>query len=114
MEFPWDSEGSSLFTVELTDCALVTSGDYQRYYTVDGKRYHHIIDPSTLMPATYFDSVTVRCPDSGMADGLSTALFNMPLEEGMALVESLDGVEAAWMLTDGTTQTSSGFSQWCR
>ncbi len=114
VENPWDSEGSSLFTVELTDCALVTSGDYQRYYTVDGKRYHHIIDPSTLMPAAYFDSVTVRCPDSGLADGLSTALFNMPLEEGMELVESLDGVEAAWMLTDGTTRTSSGFSQWCR
>ena len=66
------------------------------------------------MPATYFDSVTVRCPDSGMADGLSTALFNMPLEEGLELVESLENVEAAWMLPDGSTRTSSGFSQWCR
>ena len=114
VENPWDSEAGSLFTVELTDCALVTSGDYQRYYTVDGKQYHHIIDPATLMPATYFDSVTVRCPDSGMADGLSTALFNMPLEEGLELVESLENVEAAWMLPDGSTRTSSGFSQWCR
>ncbi len=87
--------------------AMVTSGDYQRYYTVDGVRYHHLIDPDTLYPARYFDSVTVLCSDSGLADCLSTGLFCMSLEDGQALVEKMDGVEAMWCLTDGETIVKS-------
>ena len=91
--------------------AVVTSGSYQRYYTVKGKDYHHIIDGETLMPADYFVAVSIICQNSGDGDGLSTALFCMPLEEGMALVESLDGVEAMWSLPDGTRVKSSGFEK---
>ena len=115
---PWDdsliyNSGSSLLAVvNSNDQALVTSGDYQRFYTVDGVRYHHIIDPDTLWPADYFTAVTILCPDSGLADCLSTGVFCMPLEEGMALIESLEGVEALWCTKDGQVIRSSGFAQY--
>ena len=108
----YDSSSSLIAVVQSNDMALVTSGDYQRYYTVDGVRYHHIIDPATLWPADYFTAVTILCPDSGMADCLSTGIFCMPLEEGMALIESLDGVEALWCTKDGPIYKSSGFEQY--
>ena len=115
---PWDdsliyNSGSSLLAVvNSNDQALVTSGDYQRFYTVDGVRYHHIIDPDTIWPADYFTAVTILCPDSGLADCLSTGVFCMPLEEGMALIESLEGVEALWCTKDGQVIRSSGFAQY--
>ena len=95
--------------LSLSGEALVTSGAYQRFYTVGDKEYHHIIDAETLMPADIYTSVSVVCRDSGKADALSTALFCMPIEEALALVESLDGVEAMLLLKDGTKQKSSGF-----
>ena len=77
------------------------------------KDFHHIIDPETLMPAERgFMSVSIICKDSGMGDGLSTALFCMTLEEGMALIESLDGVEAMWFGEDEVKHYSSGFSNY--
>ena len=116
VENPWNASEvytntSSIFgsPINMSDLALVTSGDYQRYFVVDGKRYHHIIDPDTLWPAAYYNGVTVLCPDSGMADCLTTALFCMPLEEGQKLVESLDDVEAMWCTPDKQATTSSGW-----
>ena len=98
-----------LETIRLTDLSVVTSGDYQRYYTVNGKRYCHIIDPETLMPAEYVSGVTVICADSALGDALSTTLFNMPIEQGMELVESLQGVEAIWADKEYNKFYSSGF-----
>lgn len=95
--------------LEVAGESIVTSGSYQRYYIVDGKRYHHIIDPETLMPAEFFVSVSVLTKNSALGDALSTALFCKPLAEGLALVESLDGVEAHWVLPDGTRRASSGW-----
>ena len=116
VENPWEAsevytDTSSIFgsPINMSDMALVTSGDYQRFFVVDGQRYHHLIDSDTLWPATYFNSVTVLCPDSGVADCLTTALFCMPLEEGQKIVESLDGVEAMWCTTDQQAVTSSGW-----
>ena len=100
----------NLCVVQVGGQCVVTSGTYERYYTVDGKRYHHIIDPATLMPSTYYDSITVVSENSALADALTTGLFCMPLAEGEALVESLDGVEVLWVLPDGTQAHSSGFS----
>lgn len=104
-----ESEQKDLFVTHITDKSLVTSGDYLRYYTVDGKRYHHIIDPMTLFPSTYFAAVTIITPDSGMGDALSTAIYNMPFEEGIAYIESLDNTEAVWIYSDGSVKSSSGF-----
>ena len=115
VENPWNSSevytasSSYVSGVNMSDMALVTSGNYQRYYVVDGVRYHHLIDPDTLWPARYFDSVSVLSPDSGAADCLTTGLFCMPLEEGQKLVESLDGVEAMWCTPDKQATTSSGW-----
>ena len=100
--------------VSLAGESLVTSGVYQRYYIVDGKKYHHIIDPETLMPAEGYASVSVLTKDSAQGDALSTALMCMTVEEGTALVESLDGVEAQWVFPDGTRQASSGWGKYVK
>lgn len=120
IENPWNasevytSSSSYVGAVNMSDLALVTSGDYQRYFVVDGVRYHHLIDPATLWPAAYFDSVSVLTPDSGVADCLTTGLFCMPLEEGQAIVGSLDDVEAMWCTTDGQIITSSGWDNYAK
>ena len=105
--------GDSLHTIYVTEGAVVTSGDYQRAYTVDGKQYHHIIDPGTLMPAAYWRSVSVVCADSGLADALSTALFLLPLEEGMALAERC-GAQALWIHSSGEEYMTPGFREMIR
>ena len=104
---PDGSEGY-LHTLSVTGGAVVTSGDYQRYFQVNGVRYHHIIDPETLYPAAHFRSVTVICADSGLADALSTALFVLPLEEGQALAQKA-GAEAVWLDTAGNAASTPGF-----
>lgn len=108
---PFDQNGQDVSKISLTDASLVTSGIYERYYTVDGKNYHHIIDPDTLYPSDYFVSVSVLCPDSGKADAL-TKIINMPFEEGLALIEGLPDTEAVWVLPDKTVRYSSGFENY--
>ena len=103
------SETKYLHMIAVDDMSLVTSGVYQRYYTVDGVQYHHIVNPDTLMPWFEYDSVSILCKDSGVADALSTAVFNMIQEDGQALIESMDGVEAMWLYPDGSEKYSSGF-----
>ena len=88
-------------TFEIKNASAVTSGDYERYFTVDGVRYHHIIDKDTLMPSRSYRSVSIVCRDSGLADALSTALFNMDYESGSAVIDSLDGAYAVWILPSG-------------
>ena len=107
-----DGEETYLAYLELAGESLVTSGSYQRYYIVDGKRYHHIIDPETLMPSEGYVSVSVVCESSADGDALSTALFCMDYEVGAALVESLPDTEAMWVLQDGARKESSGFSEY--
>ena len=96
--------------LHLNGQSVVTSGSYQRFYYVDGKPYHHIIHPDTLMPAEGFMSVSVICEDSGFGDALSTALFCMSQEEGLELVESVPDVEAMWVTEDGVKTVSSGWN----
>lgn len=114
---PWvigiqDPDGSEVYlhTIYLHKGAVVTSGDYQRSYRVDGIPYHHIIDPQTRMPSTLWRSVTVVCPDSALADALSTALFLLPLEEGEALVQQCQA-EAFWVDPQGQEYMTPGFQE---
>jgi thiamine biosynthesis lipoprotein len=104
-----ESEDQYLYILNLEDLSLVSSGDYERYYTVDGKEYHHIIDPATLMPAEYFTAISIVTKDSGLADALSTSIYNMSYEEGLALIEDLPGTEALWVFKNGDMKYSSGF-----
>lgn len=104
-----DSEEAYSRKVQVKDESVVTSGNYQRYYVVDGVRYCHIVDPDTLMPANYFASVSIITADSGEADALSTAVYNMPFEEGLAYVNSLEDVEAMWIFEDGSVEYSEKF-----
>ena len=101
--------GAFLHKLNLSAGAVVTSGDYQRYYVVDGKTYHHIIDPETLYPGTQWRAVTVICGDSGMADALSTSLFLLSREEGQTLLDQLDA-EAMWMDREGRMFFSPGYA----
>lgn len=112
---PWvvgvqDPKGGDayLHTLYLTEGSIVTSGDYQRAYVVDGALYHHIIDPQTLYPGRLWRAVTVVCEDSGLADALSTALFLLPQAEGQALLETF-GAQAMWVAADGSIAYSPGF-----
>lgn len=112
-----DENGGGLMYRDIVDVhslTVVTSGDYHRFYVVDGKRYHHIIDPETLFPSAKMISVTIICESSTLADFLSTTLFVLSAEDGLSLIESMEGVEALWMLPDGTEQTSSGMNQYLR
>ncbi len=105
--------GDYLHTLYLTKGSVVTSGDYQRNFAVEGKLYHHIIDPQTLYPGSLWRAVTVVCPDSGLADALSTALFLLPQSEGEKLLERCNS-EAMWVATDGTITCTQGFSSMIR
>lgn len=108
-----DGGDSYLHTLETTGGSVVTSGDYQRAYVVDGELYHHIIDPDTLYPSTYWRSVTILCADSGAADMLSTALFLLPREAGQALLDEFQA-EAMWVDREGNFYYSPGFEAYIR
>ena len=115
IENPYAEEGAlDPYYAKLTlkDLSLVTSGSYQRYYTVNGVNYNHVIDPQTLMPADRYTSVSVVTKSSALADALSTALFCMSYEDGSDLIEATEGVEAMWVLTSGEIRYSSGFSNY--
>ncbi len=104
---PFDKSKYALY-LNIKDISCVTSGDYERYFIYENNKYHHIIDPVTLMPADYFSSVTILSENSGLADALSTALFSMNYEEGRLLVDSLDNVEAVWIYKNGNIIYTDG------
>lgn len=79
---------------------VVSSGDYERYFMYNGKKYHHLIDPKTWQPGENFAQVTVVTEDSGKADFLSTTFFLLPYEEGRKLAEKLN-IAVAWVFKDG-------------
>ncbi len=95
--------------IVLSDASCVTSGSYERFYTVDGKKYHHVIDKDTLMPSEHFASVSIVCKSSALADALSTALFCMSVEDGKRLLENIDGVAAYWIDNEGNEYMTDSF-----
>ncbi len=101
---PSGTPGAIVVSVEGSS-SIVTSGDYQRFFIgEDGQRYHHIIDPQTYFPATYFHSVTVITENSAIADAFSTLLFTVPYEKGLEIIERYnqshleDPISAVWII----------------
>ena len=90
------------------DISIVTSGDYERFFDFEGKRYHHILNPHTGYPAMLNQSITVVANDAALADALSTAIFVLSYEEGIGIIENSPGVEAIWVDRDMQLHLSSG------
>ncbi|MBC8551388.1 MAG: FAD:protein FMN transferase [Candidatus Brocadiales bacterium] len=111
LQHPRESEGL-LGTFEIKDKAVSTSGDYEKFFTIEGKRYSHIIDPRTGKPVEGIVSVTIVTDNATRADALSTGVFVLGLEKGMALIEKLPDVEGIIIYEDAdsklSTKTSSG------
>ena len=116
---PWlDSEGKRIHAhggsvLYVDGVSVVTSGDYQRYYTVDGVRYGHIIDPRTLRPTGQWRAVCILAEDSAVADALSTALYLLPVDEGQKILDQF-GAEAMWIPEEGECVYSPGFQSYIK
>ena len=116
---PWNvairdpqNTGGSAAMVALSNQFAVTSGGYQRYFVKDGRRYHHLIDPDTLYPEEVYQGVAILCPDSGVADALSTTVFLRQPAQALEFIENFDGAECVLVEIDGTVHISSGAGQW--
>ena len=107
---PRAEHGSLLGAVRLSNRALVTSGDYERFRIVDGVRYHHIIDPRTGWPATAASSVSVLSSDAEQGVVLAKAIFILGPEKGLELARA-EGVDALLIDPLGRRYTTPGFSQ---
>ncbi len=106
---PRNREGQDLIAViPISDQAVVTSGDYERFFTSDGIRYHHILDPSHGYPAAEAISVSIVARECMAADGLSTAIFVLGPQKGIELLESLPGIEGIIIDTEEKVHVSSG------
>lgn len=106
---PEAARGEYVMVVQLTDSSLVTSGPYERNFVLDGKVYHHILDTKSGYPVdTDMTSVSIIGKPSIIADALSTAVFSLGLSDGMALIESIDGMEAIFITAEKEIFLSSG------
>lgn len=106
---PFDEQGTAAAVVEVTDETVVSSGIYERFITVDGKLYHHILNPADGYPyENDLLGVTIICQDSVDGDGLSTVCFSLGLEQGMELIERLPDTEAVFITKDNKLHCSSG------
>jgi thiamine biosynthesis lipoprotein len=101
--------GRIFATLHLDRGAVVTSGDYVRYFERDGVRYHHILDPATGQPARRTVAVTVVAPSATDADALATGLFVLGPDRGLAALARLPGVEALFFDPQLQVRTSPGF-----
>lgn len=106
---PRGGNGEIIGIIKVTDKAVVSSGDYERFFMVDDKRYHHIIDPKTGYPSESDLIGTTIVADSSMqADAMSTAVFILGIDKGMEFIESIKGVEAIFITKDKKVYITSG------
>lgn len=103
--------GALLEKINLKGFSVATSGDYEQFFEDNGVRYHHILNPANGYPATECQSVTVVAENTTIADALGTGVFVLGPEKGMALIESLENVEALIVDKNGRIIKSSGFQK---
>jgi len=95
--------------LQLQDTSVSTSGDYERYFEVEGKRYHHILDPKTGEPTRGLRSATVVCADAALADALSTAVMVLGPRRGLNLLQRLPQVEGVLVDARGAVHATRRF-----
>jgi thiamine biosynthesis lipoprotein len=105
-----DDENRVVLRIPLTDTAMSTSGDYERYFEEDGVRYHHILDPRTGRSASKVRSVTVIAPTATRTDALTKSVFVMGAEDGIRFIDTLDDVDAIAVTPDGKVVYSKGLA----
>jgi len=106
---PLDTRGQYIGTISVTDKSVVTSGNYERFFIVDGKRYHHIFDPKTGYPSEAgLISTTIVSDKSIDGDALSTSTYIMGLSKGLKLIESIKGVDAIFITKDKKVYVTPG------
>ena len=102
-----NSADEIIATIELKDKAISTSGDYQRFFIINGKRYHHLLDPKTGCPARGCESVSVIADDGVSTDSFSTGVFILGPEKGMAVLKKM-GFEGLIISGNGRINTTPG------
>ncbi len=107
IQAPREQQGLAA-VLPLSETAISTSGDYERYFELDGVRYHHIISPKTGRSAGELRSVTILGPNATRTDALSPSVFVLGLQQGMALIDRLDDVEGVIIDDRGGMHTSKG------
>lgn len=100
--------GTALAVLSLSDKAVVTSGNYERYFEYEGVRYTHLVDPRTGYPQQELASVTVVAPTGTQADALATAVSILGMEKGLELIEGLPGVDGILIGTNGHIEITAG------
>ena len=115
LQAPFEERNTIYANLEIHDLSVVSSGVYERHFVVDGKNYHHLLNPKTGYP---YDngliSVTIRSSRSVDGDALSTTCFSLGLDKGLALVNSLDGIDAFFMTEDKEVHYSDGAEAFLR
>lgn len=110
------SEKKILLKLKMDDRAVATSGDYRRFFIIDGQKHSHIVDPATADSAQELSSVTIIAPTAMGADALATAVSVLGKEKGIVLIETIEDVEAFLLntnQTNGITKTT-GAGQYIR
>ena len=105
-----DNKDDMFTKVKVNNLSIVTSGSYQRYCTLDGVNYNHIINPITKYPSNYMKSVTVISKSSMIADIYSTYLFLLPVEDGLKIVNNTPDIEAIWYIDKDNIVRSDNFN----
>jgi len=102
------SSGKIMAQLSVSDSAIATSGDYEKFFIHRGKRYHHILNPRDGLPAEECQSVTILCQEGRMADALATAVFVLGPEKGYSLCQKLEGVDSLIVDKEGKITISPG------
>jgi thiamine biosynthesis lipoprotein len=106
---PKAENGTNKLTVRAEDLSVVTSGNYERYFILDGVRYLHLLNPATGWPVNEgLDSVTILSKSSAMGDALSTACYVLGVDKGMELIKRFPGIDAIFIASDGTVTMTDG------